>query len=92
MGQNSRVCSGSSPQLESEFLSFCSLKAWGWEEGPGPKTPDSDRPDRLCTHRALLRVSGVGFPEQPGDLRELPVALCVCPPSTPSCVLISFPF
>lgn len=18
--------------------------AWGWEEGPGPKTPDSDRP------------------------------------------------
>lgn len=89
MGQSFRVCSGSSPQLESELLS-CSPWLGGGKKAQvlRPPTPT----DRLCTRRALLRVSGVGFPEQPGDLGELPVAPCVCPASTPSCVLISFPF
>lgn len=59
--------------------------AWGWEEGPGPKTPDSEtlRPQSSA---------GVGFPEQRGDLGVRPVPPRVCPASTPSCVLISFPF
>lgn len=56
--------------------------AWGWEEGPDPKTPDSV-PAEHCGCRLPGAARGPGV---------RPVPPCVCPASTPSCVLISFPF
>lgn len=52
MGQSFRVCPGSSPQLESGLLSFCSPWLGGGKKAQALRPPTQ----RLCAPRAL-RVS-----------------------------------